>query len=111
MTKKQETQYYNEHRLIACERLEITVNQYNYLRRISNDLNQIDCDNCNGDLTESEYEDKEQDLLNQLGEYLTKIKRPFSLFEYHQTDPRGASLYMDTKEISRDRYTDAVCIY
>lgn len=39
------------------------------------------------------------------------MAREKGLFIFFQTDPRGATIYLDTKKIEDNRYTDAYCIY
>jgi len=43
-------------------------------------------------------------------ERLRKAVTDAGLFVYLQTDPRGATLYVDSKPIPDDNYTQAICI-
>ncbi len=106
---KQERNYYNIHRDNACEKLNITVNQYNWFRRFGDRLHKILENDCNGVYTEEES----QTLMNvadgEIGNYIRANK--LNLYSFFQTDPRGATIYLDTKPIERNRYTDTFCIY
>lgn len=108
MYSKKERERYNEDRKRKCEALGITKNQYNAFRRIGENLHEIYEDNCNGGIpTEEAYfdlvkphEEKAQEMANELG-----------LHVYFQTDPRGATIYLDKKPIPENNYTNACCIY
>lgn len=115
MYTKQERERYNEHRERACQRLGITKNQYNWLRRKGNELHKIYEDNCNGKVYinyDGVYENLTNRLYTEINKYIEKVSS-FSkpLFVYFQTDPRGATIYLDIKEILENNYTQAVCIY
>lgn len=108
MYTKKERDYYNQNRERACQRLGITKNHYNWYRKQGNLLHQVYEDNCNGiyDI-ENEYE-RACDILE------TKIKNKAinqNLYVYFQTDPRGATIYLDKEPIPYNNYTQAVCIY
>lgn len=107
---KNEREQYNEHRNNACENLGITKNQYNYLRRFANELSQIDEDSCNGVIEQDNYEICESSAMERLSEYIYKIKKTY-LYAYHQTDPRGASLYLSAEPMNSATYTNGVAIY
>ena len=109
---KNERENYNDHRDHACDTLMITKNQYNYLRRLANELSKVDVDYCNGDIDdETIYDIKTDDVLDRMGAYLHKI-RPYAEI-YHQSDPRGASLYISNDEkMTQANYNSVgVCIY
>ena len=55
MYTKKERERYNEDRKRTCERLGITKNQYNWLRRKGEALHKIYIDNCNGVIEEGDY--------------------------------------------------------
>jgi hypothetical protein len=108
MFTKKERERYNEDRERACKRLGITKNQYNYFRREGEILRKYYEDNCNGLFK------KEQDYLDKVEPLEGRIynrSNLANLFIYFQTDPRGATIYLDTKEIPENNYTQAVCIY
>ena len=107
MFTKLERERYNEDRERACKRLGITKNQYNWLRRKGEALHKVYEDNCNGTLTEQEYADRSSELEGIILEKGTEL----GLFNYFQTDPRGATIYLDTKAIPENNYTQAVCVY
>lgn len=104
---KKQREYYNEQRAVTCERLGITNNQYNWFRRIGTELHKLYEQNCNGELTEGQYEaytDVFYDKANQKAKEL-------GLHIFYQTDPRGATIYLDRVEIPENNYTRAFCIY
>lgn len=110
MYTKREREIYNENRDRACQRLGITKNQYNWLRRKGEELRKVYENNCNGLYkTEEESDKAERDLIYQINVYKQKFEE--LLYFYFQTDPRGATIYLDTKEIRDNNYTQAVCIY
>jgi hypothetical protein len=105
MFTKLERQRYNEDRERACKRLGITKNQYNWLRRKGEELRKTYEDECNG---WRGTEGLEMQLIVKIRDYISSNKK---LFVYLQTDPRGATIYLDTKKIPSNNYTQAVCIY
>jgi hypothetical protein len=107
MFTRLERERYNEDRERACKRLNITKNQYNWLRRKGEELHKVYEDNCNGLLTDTQYETKAETLEEIIFMKATDSK----LFIYFQSDPRGATIYLDTKKIPANNYTQAVCIY
>lgn len=108
MYTKKEREYYNEQRERACLRLGITKNIYNWFRREGDKLHKIYENECNGlyDNDEAYYKETEP-IENKI------IKKADSLYlnVFFQTDPRGATIYLDDKDIKENSYTDAVCIY
>jgi hypothetical protein len=42
---------------------------------------------------------------------VAELASKLGLHYYLQTDPRGATIYLDTQEIPENNYTQAVCIY
>jgi hypothetical protein len=116
MFTKKERERYNEDRERACQRLGITKNQYNWLRRKGEELHKVYEDSCNGEIAEDAYDLRTGDLEKDVYNYLLKQKlyrtgHKQVIYAYFQTDPRGATIYLDTKEIPENNYTQAVCIY
>lgn len=107
---KTETEHYNQHRDNVCETLGITKNQYNYLRRLAGHLSDNDTDYANGVIEEADFDKKDDAILIRILNYLHKFKPETNI--YHQTDPRGASLYISNGEkLTQMNYTNASCIY
>lgn len=105
---KKERDMYNRHREIVCERLGITKNQYNWFRRKGEALHKVYENNCNGVYnSEREYVLAEHDIQVDIVAKALELE----LTIYFQTDPRGASIYLDTQPILRNNYTRAHCIY
>ena len=105
---KTERQHYNKDREITCKRLGITENQYNWLRRKGEELHKIYEDNCNGVIqTDDEYFALTEVIEKQVKEYI----KPLGLHVYFQTDPRGATVYVDKEPIPENNYNQAHCIY
>lgn len=114
MFTKLERERYNENRERTCKRLGITKNQYNWLRRKGEALHKVYEDNCNGVIAEDAYNLRTGDLEQAIYAYLIKQKlntKKHKMYVYFQTDPRGATIYLDTKEIPKNNYTQTVCIY
>jgi hypothetical protein len=81
------------------------------LESISKRLNRLDCANCNGEITEELWDKKTYRLI----EKANKIAEAFEMFAYHQSDPRGVSLYLLAPEIVKDKfgyvdYTQGFCV-
>lgn len=104
---KKEREQYNIDRDRACKRLGITKNQYNWFRREGLKLHNLYEQNCNGTISEADY-DLETTAIEQR---ILKKAKEFALYVYFQTDPRGATIYLDKIEIPENNYTQAVCIY
>ena len=104
---KKEREAYNQDREITCKRLGITKNQYNWFRREGAKLHTLYELNCNGDILEGEYNTETRSLYDKIDfEVLAR-----GLHVYYQTDPRGATIYLDTVAIPDNNYTVASCIY
>ena len=108
MYTKTERERYNHDREITCQRLNITENKYNWLRRKGQELHKIYEDNCNGVIqTDEEYYKQTEPIEKEVNVYCKNL----GLFVYFQTDPRSATIYVDTKPIPDDNYNQAQCIY
>ena len=112
---KKEREYYNGYRDRVCERLNITKNNYNWLRRKGTALHTLYEYQCNGEdnngcgMTQhiKSWERQEDKLYKEIEKYIGAL----GLHVYFQTDPRGATIYLDDKEIPDNNYTQASCIY
>ncbi len=105
---KTERKRYNKDRKITCNRLNIMKNQYNWLRRKGQALHKIYRDNCNGIIqSDKEYFNLTEPIEKEVIVYTKKL----GLFVYFQTDPRGATVYLDNKPIPENNYNQAYCIY
>lgn len=84
-------------------------NHYARLLRLSRKLNTADTHSCNGTryATEGQY----QKAIENIYTAIEVILEPHGLNYFHQTDPRGASLHIDTKELSPENYTNGIAIY
>jgi hypothetical protein len=111
-----ERQEYNVRRVSICEALGITKNKYNSFRRDANRLHKHYEDDCNGysDSMGNWDENKSnraEAIERQIENRVTEEAKALGLYVYFQTDPRGATIYLDTKPISQNNYTSAYCIY
>lgn len=104
---KKERERYNVYRQRVCERLGITKNQYNWLRRKGEALRKLYEDNCNGNIDEFRYLTFTDSLCCDVEIKAHKL----GLQVYFQTDPRGATIYLDKQPIPDNNYTQACCIY
>jgi len=112
MYTKKEREYYNQDRDKACKRLNITLSQYNYLRLKGEALRQVYENDCNEIYkTEEENNLAENKIKMKIWQYRLKNINLKALKWFYQTDPRGATIYLDTEEISESNYNQAVCIY
>lgn len=119
MFTKKERERYNEQRERICQRLGITKNQYNWFRRKGEALHRIYEANCNGDYDKLANNLKDGvsaeamydiDCATKEGLIIAKAKK-LRLFVYFQTDPRGATIYLDKVSIPENNYTQSYCIY
>ena len=108
MYTKKEREHYNITRERVCEALSITQNQYNWYRRAGEKLHKLYEDNCNGTFLNEELYEKATQTIEEL---VNKRATEQGLFVYFQTDPRGATIYLDNKKIPDNNYTQAHCIY
>ena len=115
-TKQRQAEWHEKDIQIACRELDITRNQYKQFATLGKKLNKIYCDNCNGymgndgkwsDELQEKAEIKETKLVKQVNGLCASL----NLYYYLQTDPRGATIYLDTKEIPDNSYNNAHCIY
>jgi len=102
---KKEREYYNINRERACKRLDITKNQYNWFRARGNELRSLYCENCNGTIEGNDYDYQTNCIEERIDARLDGLE------VYFQTDPRGATIYLDKEPIPENNYTRAVCIY
>jgi hypothetical protein len=105
-----EREHYNKDREITCERLNITENQYNWLRRKGQILHKIYEDNCNGIIqTDEDYFGMTVPIEKEIKVYLNKVNP--KLHVYFQTDPRGATVYVSYMTLKDDNYNQGQCIH
>lgn len=106
-TNKERAEY-NEQRKRACERNGITENQYNWLRRRGQTLHLCYERNCNGEYaSENQYEIIVNPIYKAVEKYVAALK----LHVYFQTDPRGATIYIDKVPLTDSAYNRGTCIY
>lgn len=95
-----ERQSYNQDRERACARLGITKSQYNWFRRKGNELQRLYEQNCNGEF--DSFEDYEQ-YISPVQDVVNKKAKELNLYVRHQTDPRGASIQLDTEPMPESK--------
>ena len=110
MYTKKEREYYNQHRANVCERLNITKNQYNWFRRKGQAIHTILENYCNGyeDKTKEAEDEREEQVLTDAVEAEC---HNLGIYGFFQTDPRGATIYLDKSPITQMNYTNTSCIY
>jgi hypothetical protein len=106
---KKERERYNEHRKRTSEALGLDKNKYNALRRVGQSLNRADTNYANGRENYphgKEYGEKEykHDVNSSFAKTKALRKKMKDLHFYHQSDPRGASLYVGKKRLKQDNY-------
>ena len=89
---------------------------YVELRKVSRALSNIDIALCNGWIDDEQHTKKGTRLFNKIEKivsvWLNDWEYQGTLYHYHQSDPRGCSLYVDIKPINRDSYnTTSLAIY
>jgi hypothetical protein len=76
------------------------------LESISKSLNRLDCAACNYGLSK-----KQEDRITKLEKQAEDYAQQIGLHAYHQSDPRGCSLYLvDTLENVDRVYTDGIAL-
>lgn len=111
-TRKERAEY-NQHRERTSKELGIDKNAYNRLRRVGQALHKADENYANGttggapkysgNKITNRYEDKEhRGDTNKAFAKTKALKGKVNL--YHQSDPRGASLYAGKKRLSQNDY-------
>ena len=86
------------------------VELYCKLLKIAHKISRIDVDNCNG----GKYSDEitYQVAINKIHMQLVKLLDSYNLNYYHQSDPRGASLYIAKVNLTSDNYNQlGIAIY
>lgn len=105
-----EREHYNKDREITCNRLNITENQYNWLRRKGQLLHKIYEDSCNGIIqSDEEYFELTENIEKEVIAYLKKVNNKLHVF--FQTDPRGATIYLSYVTLKDNNYNQGHCIY
>lgn len=104
---KSQREFYNDHRQYVLRELGLTQNQYNWFRRVGDQLHHIYEQSCNGEIDEQTYEELTEPLYKKAQDKAKELE----LFIFFQTDPRGATIYLDKKEIPYNNYNKASCIY
>lgn len=112
---KNQHENYNRDRDITCARLGISVNDYNYLRRIGQQLHRIYEWSCNGvddngnEMTDERFSDYTLPLYNKAYAKCKILK----LHIFYQSDPRGATIYVSKDPIESNNYNrlGSECIY
>lgn len=92
----------------------LVINVYKRLLPVARQLNIIGVRQCNGYADtdwgrkqEARDAKKEANLLNRAISLADEI----GLQAYHQTDPRGVSLYLVTNKMNSSNYTNGIAIY
>lgn len=114
--------YRQDHINRVMNDLNLTRKDYKRFLIIGNKLHRIYELSCNGyigsepiyqdnkivnEYTDTMYSKDTQPLYNKA----IKLATDKHLHIYFQTDPRGATIYIDTKDIPENNYTQAYCIY
>jgi hypothetical protein len=113
---RQQREEYNIHRANACEGLKITGSKYNWFRRYGQTLHKIYENQCNGyqndygkeDQKEAAADEREEQVIN---DALQAEAQNLGLFLFLQTDPRGATVYLNTEAMTPSNYNQGYCIY
>jgi hypothetical protein len=105
---KKEREQYNHSRALTCADLGIREHQYNWFRRVGDELHSMYEENCNGAFEScEEYEA----LTAPLEKKATEKAQSLGLYIYFQTDPRGATIYLDKEPIAENAYNRSHCIF
>jgi|SRR3990167_4781916 len=77
------------------------------LRFISRNLNSIDCRSCNGYHSETQ-EKRDNNKSLKLIEESKRIAQDLGLKFFHQSDPRGCSVYLIDKDMNDSNYSQGI---
>ena len=106
---KKERERYNQYRERIGKEYGIGKNEYNRLRRVGNELHRADEDYANGRhrITNEEYTEKhhKHDVNTAFSKTKALKKKLKDVHYYHQSDPRGASLYISKKKLDQKNYS------
>ena len=92
----------------GLDEFHINVNRIDELRKISRQLHHLDERSCNYGLTEQQ-EKREKGLEKKANELVAEISPLYRA--YHQSDPRGCSLYIITDEMGDTNYNNGMAIH
>ncbi len=101
---------YIDHVHYTLNRLGITPEDYRAFKKLGNKLNYIYTKDCNGDYNHLNEEQVEK-IKQVYYDKADKLAKSLRLKIFYQTDPRGATIYLDKVEIPENNYTVASCIY
>jgi hypothetical protein len=83
-----------------------TINVYNLLKPIAKKLERFDVKSCNGQISDEAYDRFTDSLMVYANDYASQI----GLIAYHQSDPRGCSLYLIDKSMDDSTYNRGIAI-
>lgn len=86
------------------------INVYRRLQPIAKKLHKIDEDYCNVSFTE-EQEIRIAKRAHQLFMQAQEFAEVIGLHAYHQSDPRGASLYLIDDSMGHNNYNNGIAVY
>ena len=115
MYTKKERAEYNERRKRVAEKMGLKKHEYNYYRRVGQKLHEASENSAMGSSDwrhsnnpKARYEEKEhgKDVASAFKKASSyRKKHGHNVHFYHQTDPRGAALYMGKERMSQKDYT------
>lgn len=85
----------------------IVTNLYTKLLRLSYKWTKLDTEKCNGDISDIDYDTTSLEIMTKITELLSR----YSIYIYHQSDPRGVSLYLGRERLASHNYTNGLAIY
>ena len=91
---------------MTIEEQSATINVYNRLKPIAKKLSNLDIKSCNGDITDEKYDLQADKLMTQADGLAEQI----DLIAYHQSDPRGCSLYLIDSTMDDSTYNRGIAI-
>lgn len=92
----------------------LAINVYKRLLPVSRQLNIIGVRQCNG-YSDTDWgrkqEQRDETKVSNLLNKAISLADELGLQAYHQTDPRGVSLYLITNEMDSSNYSNGIAIY
>lgn len=110
MTQAQQKQWYEEDKKKIMERLDLSEADWASFKKIGKDLRMLYERQCNG-YPQQLLEDRDNQREKIFVDKAVKRAEKLGLKIFFQTDPRGATIYLDSEPIPENNYNKAHCIY
>ena len=118
MNRSQRIQLLSLAEIATVESKYVIADAYAKLQTLSRQLNNADTRSCNsvwhytGNADDKEYTEQDhEEEMTKISKRIDSITEVLKLFWYHQSNPRGASLYIMNYKLSPENYNNGIAIY